>query len=254
MTKYNFKRTDTRPKVEYTPTENNRRVSLSGSATCTFVMAADDDGQLIVNSSGTVESTDPLTLSYAFSEDETAETGDYSAEFRVDYGDGGDRTFPDDGYIPISIHKEIDVGGSVTTGDVRPDVTVGTMDALVTDTGELSVGDYPGSIGLDADSSPTEYVGQRVTVAGSSYHTIFSVSTPVDVIGGHVIGSHVRQLRVAWGDGTGTVFSGGVSQGAATDGSYISHAPIPTLTDVSKLEFRNGDGGSVDYGYKVLTR
>ena len=140
MSKQNFKRGDTRPKIEYEPVEDNRRVSLPNGVTATFSLIDPDDNVAVVaDADASVESTDPATLSYTFAEGETDVAGDYEAEFEITYSDGGTRTFPDVGTIPVSIHRGLDAEGTVSADDTRHDVTVGTVDAEVVTAEELSV-------------------------------------------------------------------------------------------------------------------
>lgn len=115
------------------------------------------------------------------------------------------------------------------------------------------------SIGMAVDKNSvadlTEYTGHRVSVAGSTVHSIFSgLAEPVNVLNGFIYGSHARDITVTWGDGTQSLVYEANTQGQDEAGGYASPTPIPQLRDVTGLAFRNVAGSARDYGYKVLTK
>lgn len=120
---------------------------------------------------------------------------------------------------------------------------------------ELSVSGWSAGKALNQDnfSNFTEHIGYQVSVSGSSDHEMFSVSEPVDVIVGTVVGNVTRDLTVTWDDGTSDNFYNGTARGRDSDGDGISFNPIPPLEDVTALAFRNASGSSDVYGYKVIT-
>lgn len=159
--------------------------------------------------------------------------------------------------------------GELTAGDVQESANHynttydsdedGTIDADVdnelVDTRELSVSGWSAGKALNQDnfSNFTEHIGYQVSVSGSSDHEMFSVSEPVDVIVGTVVGNVTRDLTVTWDDGTSDSFYNGTARGRDSDGDGISFNPIPPLEDVTALAFRNASDSSDVYGYKVIT-
>jgi len=72
----------------------------SGSAGET-VVDADTAGRV------TVEDAENGLVRYEWGPSDTAESGFFQAEFEVEYSDGAIETFPNDGYIGVSVRDDI---------------------------------------------------------------------------------------------------------------------------------------------------
>ena len=85
-------------------------VNLTG-ATVRFIIATKTTPRTAaVDAEATVD-TEPGTVIYEWVAGDTAEPGDYDAEFEVTYADGRYQTFPTDGYVAAKIVD--DLGGTV---------------------------------------------------------------------------------------------------------------------------------------------
>jgi hypothetical protein len=82
-------------------------LDLSG-ATAIFLMY-DSDGTEIVNASAAIEAptTDGI-LRYDWQAGDTDISGEFKAEFEVDYGAGDKITIPNQGYLIVRIYDDLD--------------------------------------------------------------------------------------------------------------------------------------------------
>lgn len=65
------------------------------------------DGNTVVDDTATVVSEDEARVAYTWNDGDTDETGRYNAEFEVHYANGGIETFPNDGYISVTIGEDV---------------------------------------------------------------------------------------------------------------------------------------------------
>jgi len=107
-------------------------------------------------------------------------------------------------------------------------------------------------------SNVTVYSGDRQSVSGDSFGTIFDLTSGIKVLGGHVYGYLVTDIRITWDDDTTQTVTVGSNYGKTANGDLYSITHIPKLIDngagnVKTLEFYNDRGGSKEYGYVVYT-
>lgn len=124
---------------------------------------------------------------------------------------------------------------------------------LSVDTEEGTISGEPMSKGLDADSSPTNHTADEVTVSANSFVSIFNVAEAVDVIGGTVSGLQPSKLRVTWGDGTTTTLLPKLQRAHDGADNRFSVIIVPSMENVTRLEFENSIGSSEVYGFGVIT-
>ena len=99
----------------------------------------------------------------------------------------------------------------------------------------------------------SESRGDRVVVDAGDYQTLFSSTEPRDVLGGVVVGQNPRDLRITWeDDSTDQIFDAGSARGLDGASNQFSALTIPKISAVKELEFRNGIGEDVQYGWRVL--
>ena len=98
-----MKRNDTSPFLRATLASAN---SLVG-ATVVFNMQ-DQSGTVIVNrASAVILDATAKVIEYRWSAGDTATAGQFTGEFEVTYTDGKVETFPNEGFIPITIERDI---------------------------------------------------------------------------------------------------------------------------------------------------
>lgn len=107
MTFY-IKQNDTTPAIKATLKDGDGTVINLTDATVNFHMRKVGSSTTNVDASATIVS--PATsgiVQYSWSGSDTANTGLYSAEFEVIYGDGRIETFPNSDYIRVEILDDI---------------------------------------------------------------------------------------------------------------------------------------------------
>jgi len=92
----------------------------------------------------------------------------------------------------------------------------------------------------------------KLSIAGDSYGTIFSVASPVDIIGGSAFGQGGDRWRITWEDDSTDVLSVGLARSQLAD-EDIMVTPLPSVEGVKKLELFNQLGGPRSYGAVVFT-
>lgn len=108
-----FKRNTSNEDIIYKPlTENNQEINFTG-ATVKFVMMA--NGQTYINAAGTVFGTSQLV--YQFKQEDTLIAGVYNGEFEVLFADGTRRYYPEQGFLRITIEKNLDPAQSTVIGE-----------------------------------------------------------------------------------------------------------------------------------------
>jgi len=112
----------------------------------------------------------------------------------------------------------------------------------------------PFGIVFEEGDSVQEFSTNKVTVAGKSYSTIFSLTNAVDVYGGAVYGFIPSQFRVTFATGTtATVGAQDFAQGRTLSGDQFTVLSVIPMKNVEKLEFFNSNPNSSDYGFQVFT-
>jgi hypothetical protein len=100
---FQLKRNDTSPALLY---ELDRAVNLI-AASVVFNMK-EPDGTVVVNrAAGSVESSDPPVLRYNWDPEDSAAAGVYLGEFEVTYADSTVETWPNEGFIEVTIDEDI---------------------------------------------------------------------------------------------------------------------------------------------------
>lgn len=103
MATFIIKRGDTSPALRFALLPES--VVLT-DATVRFQMQRAGGGT-VVDAAAAIVSTEPPVVEYAWSAGDTAEAGRFEAEFRVEYADGTIETFPNAGFIPVLIGKDV---------------------------------------------------------------------------------------------------------------------------------------------------
>lgn len=101
-----LKRNDTLDIIDYTiRDEDNQPVNLSGS-TVKFVMGKKN--KMIVNSPAIIDNAASGEVSYQLKPEDTLVSGNFQAEFEVTFSDGKVKTYPNNGYIIVTIQPNLD--------------------------------------------------------------------------------------------------------------------------------------------------
>lgn len=101
--RFQIKRGDTSPGIKYALIPAN--ITLAG-ATVRFQME-NSARQTVIDAVATIDQATPPIVSYAWQSGDTDTVGNYSAEFRVEYADGSVETFPNCGFIAISVCRDV---------------------------------------------------------------------------------------------------------------------------------------------------
>lgn len=103
---FTTKRNDTRAAIKATlKNTDGTPVNLTG-ATVQFIMAR-SNGVVLINRQAVVQDAPNGMVWFVFEPGETAEAGTFRAEFQVTYLDGRIETFPNIGYITVSILNDL---------------------------------------------------------------------------------------------------------------------------------------------------
>lgn len=101
-----LKRNDTKDTIGYSITNaDGTPVNLTG-ATVRFIMGKGKT--LLTNAVATIVNAASGSVEYTLTEEDTLVAGKFNAEFEVTFSDGKVKTFPNDAYIAVTIHANID--------------------------------------------------------------------------------------------------------------------------------------------------
>lgn len=100
MATFTIKRGDTSPALRYPLSPAT--VDLSG-ASVSFSMAAEAGPPILYRAPAEVVTTTPPVVQYAWQAGDTDRAGMFDAEFVVTFADGRVETFPNSGFIPVTI-------------------------------------------------------------------------------------------------------------------------------------------------------
>lgn len=104
---FTIKQNDTSPAILATLQDaDGNAINLVG-ASVKFNMRNVHGSSALVSASADVTDAESGAVKYAWSVGDTSESGNMYAEFEVTYSDGAIETFPNDGYIDITVVKEI---------------------------------------------------------------------------------------------------------------------------------------------------
>ena len=99
-----IKRGDTSPGIKYDLSPAD--ITLAG-ASVRFQME-DRARVTVIDAVATIDQTTaPPIVSYAWQPQDTETPGPYQAEFRVEYADGSIETFPNSGFINVTISRDV---------------------------------------------------------------------------------------------------------------------------------------------------
>lgn len=104
MSTFNIKRNDTSPALEYTLSP---AVDLTAALEVRFHMRL-RGGVTKIDAAATITTANPGVVQYNFAATDTDTSGIYEAEFEVTYADGTIETFPNSGYLSVSIKDDIE--------------------------------------------------------------------------------------------------------------------------------------------------
>jgi len=141
----------------------------------------------------------------------------------------------------------------VQAEDIDVDDTLTTQDLVVNGTATGPFGG--GGITFSEGDSINVLFDDAFTVSGSSFHTVFDLSSGVDVYGGGIYGFNLSNIRITFGSGTTTRIGSDGSNARGEDfaGNQYSLLSLFPMEDVKKLEFYNDASDSKVYGYRVYT-
>jgi hypothetical protein len=163
-------------------------------------------------------------------------------------GTVGSQAAPLDGYVEDLYDKN---GNRVAElpGDGSLDV-LQELSSQSVNTDEATIG----NVVLDQSTigAITAIAESQITVSSGAYQTIFSDPSAADIIGGVIVGTNIRELRITWSDDTtDEINPGELPRGADSAGDVISSTALPPIRDVKELEFRSF-GTTSDYGWEVF--
>jgi hypothetical protein len=109
MSTFTIKQNDLSPAIRTQLLDGNGdAVDITGNLGLTFHMRlAVDPFTVVIDEAATVVDAATGTVSYEWVSGDTANAGTYDAEFQVVYSDSKPETFPNDGYIKVTILAEI---------------------------------------------------------------------------------------------------------------------------------------------------
>jgi hypothetical protein len=103
MDTFQIKRGDTGPAIRYALSPAS--IDLTG-ATVRFKMAP-VGGETVLDQIAAVITTSPPVVEYAWAEADTATAGRYNAEWEVTYSDATVETFPNKGFLMVSVNPDL---------------------------------------------------------------------------------------------------------------------------------------------------
>lgn len=108
MSDFYIKQNDTSPsiKVQFLDSDNIP-VNITGSV-IKFKMTNYNSGENVVDKAAVISDGEDGTAYYLWDAVDTSIAGLFKAEFEVTYTDGYVETFPNDGYITVSIQDDLD--------------------------------------------------------------------------------------------------------------------------------------------------
>jgi lysophospholipase L1-like esterase len=101
-----LKRNDTKDTISYTLAYANGGVVNLTGASVRFIMGKGNT--MITNAVATIVNAATGEVKYTFTDTDTLVAGKFNAEFEVTFSDGKVKTFPNDAYIAVTIHANID--------------------------------------------------------------------------------------------------------------------------------------------------
>jgi hypothetical protein len=103
MEQFNIKRGDTSPSIRFSLIPDD--MTLAG-ATVRFQMRP-IRGETVIDEPAQIITDSPPVVQYNWQAGDTDTAGTFEAEFRVDYTDGSIETFPNRGFITVSINVDV---------------------------------------------------------------------------------------------------------------------------------------------------
>jgi hypothetical protein len=103
MQKFDIKRGDTSPAIRFSLIPSDLNLFGAGVK---FQMRNPRLGTTIDAPAEIISATPPV-VQYNWQAGDTAEVGQYQAEFRVEYADGAIETFPNRGFIIVNVNKDV---------------------------------------------------------------------------------------------------------------------------------------------------
>ena len=108
MSNFYMKQNDTSPSIKVTCYDtDDTAIDLTGALSVRFHMRLKSDLSVKVDADGSVIVATDGTIKYDWSAGDTDTAGIYEAEFEVTYADSSVETFPNDGYITVTILDDI---------------------------------------------------------------------------------------------------------------------------------------------------
>lgn len=111
---FTIKRNDTLPALEINIFDRGvlgevQPFNLSGATGVTFTMMDKNGNYRVERSDGIIMSITGGTIQYPWKDGDTTDGGDYFGEFQINYSNGGRLSIPQEGYINITIFKDINL-------------------------------------------------------------------------------------------------------------------------------------------------
>lgn len=155
---FTIKRGDTLPELVRTLNDANGPVDLTG-ASVRFLMSHATTGAIVIDAPADITIAASGEVSYVWQDGETDAEGTYNAEFEATFQDGRILTFPNDGYMRVTITRSVDdpgVAPPVASVSGQPRQAVGvfvrkaTAGALATLSPVRAVGQVGGYVTVEA--------------------------------------------------------------------------------------------------------
>lgn len=122
---FQIKEGDTRPTLDYTLQRNGSIIDLRNADYVSLKVEDPENNAVYINVEASIVDSANGKVSYTLADNDHLPIGEYQAEFKIHWTDGGTQTVPHDGYIQIEVNRPI---GDVDPGEVDdPDITVTTV-------------------------------------------------------------------------------------------------------------------------------
>ena len=188
MTTIKLKRGDTAPALRY---DLPAGTDLTDAAV-TFTMAERPGATpVILDRPVRVVDVSPPIIEYAWRPGDTALSGTFRGEFKVTYPDGRWATFPQTGYVAVTIEQSLTANAGPS---VPPDLPVLTMIGAAVETG-----DDVASGAATLAPLPATGTGAAVEIGSDTASGTAALGAPAVQIGGVMIGAQGTPGTIYWG-------------------------------------------------------
>lgn len=178
-----LKTTDSRDVIQYTAlTLDKKPFNLADATSVRFLMANRKTGALVANGEAEIVDAAKGRIDYALAETDTLRDGVFHAEFQIDFANGTRKTLPSEGYILVSIERNLDADQTTVIEDsiaikvseieaFKTEIDARVVDAETEAAKVTLLQTQINQMTIDGDSS-VEAAQARVKADGSSFTTL----------------------------------------------------------------------------------